>query len=95
MAGLTALGVLVLAAYTVVLVVEYTTYQGDDPLIGLAALFALVIGGWAALVAALAGVGWLLRRRRPSLAEGLVITALVLVSLPVVGGLGLALPGWL
>ena len=93
LAGLTLLGVLVLAGFAAVCVVEYHTYTGDDPLIGLALVFAFVAGGTALFGGALTLAGWLVRRSRPSLAQGLAIAGTVIVLLPLVGsGLGVAAP---
>jgi hypothetical protein len=74
-----------LAAVAVVGVVDYTTYTGDDPLIGLSMLMALAAGGVALLGGALTLSGWFVRRRRPSLAQGLAIAGTVILLMPAAG----------
>jgi hypothetical protein len=91
--GLTLLGVVVLAGFAAVGAIEYHTYTGDDPLIGLSLLLALAAAGTALLGGALTLAGWLVRRSRPSLAQGLAIAGTVIVLLPLLGsGLGVVVP---
>jgi uncharacterized protein (TIGR03382 family) len=61
----------------------YHTDTSGDPLAGLALGLAWVAGVPAALGLALAGTGWLLRRRAAQAAQGLAATGLFVVSAPV------------
>jgi len=81
-AAVTCVGVLVLVALAAYLVVDYNTYTGDDPLIGLDIVLAIILAAPAVLGGSLTAVGWLLRRTRPSLAQGLAIAGTVVVALP-------------
>lgn len=85
LAGLSGACVVVLAVVAGVGAVDYYTYTGSDPLIGLSMLMAYAAAGTALLGGSLAGAGWLLRRRRPSLALGLAIAGTTVLLLPVAG----------
>ncbi len=85
LAGLSALGFVVLVVLAGIAVHGYHAYTGDDPLIGLSMLFAFAAGGIALLGGSLTLAGWLLRRRRPSLAQGLAIAGTVVLVLPFAG----------
>ena len=93
LAGLTCVGVLVLAGFAALGTFEYHTDTGDDPLIGLALLMAFAAAGTALLGGGLTLAGWLVRRRRPSLGQGLASAGTVVVFLPLLGtGLGVLVP---
>lgn len=62
---------------------DYNTYTGDDPLIGLAALFAIAAAVPAFTGLVLLAVAWLLRWRMTRTATGLAYAALLAVLLPV------------
>jgi hypothetical protein len=70
---------------------DYNTYTGDDPLIGLAALFAIAAAVPAVTGLVLLGLAWLSRRRLPRTATGLAYVGLAVVALPV----GLVALAWL
>jgi hypothetical protein len=70
---------------------DYNTYTGDDPLIGLDALFAIAAAVPAVSGLVLLGLAWLVRRRLPRTATGFAHVGLAVVALPV----GLVALAWL
>ena len=86
--GVVAAVLLVCAA---LMTYDYKTYTGDDPLIGLAALFAIAAAVPAVTGLVLLGLAWLLRRRLPRTAAGFAYVGLAVVALPV----GLVALAWL
>ena len=87
-----ATGVLaaVLLACAALMTYDYNTYTGDDPLIGLAALFAIAAAVPAVTGLVLLGLAWLLRWRLPRTATGFAYVGLAVVALPV----GLVVLAW-